>query len=292
MQTERLGIGVIQESDLLEKLNRLKNILADMGSAAVAFSGGVDSTFLLKVAHDVLGDRCIGIVALSESYLPEEAEEARKLANQIGVECVFIETRELQNEQYASNPINRCYYCKKELFAKMFEVAASRGIKWLLYGANADDLGDFRPGSQAAKEVNARAPLVEAGITKAEIRELSRRLGLPTWNKPASACLASRVPYGTRITADILNRIASAERFLKQKGFTQVRVRHHSDIARIEVPREEFPRLLEGDTAAEIASKLKELGYVYVTLDLQGFRSGSMNEVLSKNKLASAGAQQ
>ena len=292
MQTERLGVAVIQESDLLEKLNRLKNILADMGSAAVAFSGGVDSTFLLKVARDVLGDRCIGIVALSESYLPEEAEEARELANQIGVECVFIETQELQNEQYASNPTNRCYYCKKELFAKMFEVAESRGIKWLLYGANADDLGDFRPGSQAAKEVNARAPLVEAGITKAEIRELSRRLGLPTWNKPASACLASRVPYGTRITADILNRIASAERFLKQKGFTQVRVRHHSDIARIEVPREEFPRLLEGDAAAEIVSKLKELGYVYVTLDLQGFRSGSMNEVLSKNKLASAGAQQ
>jgi uncharacterized protein len=292
MQTERLGIGMIQESDLLEKLNRLKNILADMGSAAVAFSGGVDSTFLLKVAHDVLGDRCIGIVALSESYPPEEAEDARELANQIGVECVFIETQELQNEQYASNPINRCYYCKKELFAKMFEVAESRGIKWLLYGANADDLGDFRPGSQAAKEVNARAPLVEAGITKAEIRELSRRLGLPTWNKPASACLASRVPYGTRITADILNRIASAERFLKQKGFTQVRVRHHSDIARIEVPREEFSRLLEGDTAAEIVTKLKELGYVYVTLDLQGFRSGSMNEVLSKNKLASTGAQQ
>ena len=292
MQTERLGVAVIQESDLLEKLNRLKNILADMGSAAVAFSGGVDSTFLLKVARDVLGDRCIGIVALSESYLPEEAEEARELANQIGVECVFIETQELQNEQYASNPTNRCYYCKKELFAKMFEVAESRGIKWLLYGANADDLGDFRPGSQAAKEVNARAPLVEAGITKAEIRELSRRLGLPTWNKPASACLASRVPYGTRITADILNRIASAERFLKQKGFTQVRVRHHSDIARIEVPREEFSRLLEGDTAAEIVTKLKELGYVYVTLDLQGFRSGSMNEVLSKNKLASAGAQQ
>lgn len=277
-----LRLDTVDQTVLQSKFECLQGIIRDMGSAAVAFSGGVDSTLLLKVAHDVLGDRCIGIVAVSESYTPEEAESARELAALIGAECVFIETSELEDERFASNPANRCYYCKRELFSKMSAVAAQRGIQWLLYGANYDDRGDFRPGSIAASEARARAPLQEVGLTKPEIRELSRRLGLPTWSRPASACLASRVPYGTRITAEVLNRIASAERVLRQLGFVQLRVRHHDQIARIEVPVEEFPRMLDEDVRRHVVERLKGLGYTYVTLDLQGFRSGSMNEVLGR----------
>lgn len=277
-----LRLDTVDHAVLQSKYERLQDIIRDMGSAAVAFSGGVDSTLLLKVAHDVLGDRCIAVVAVSESYTPEEAESARELAALIGVECLFIETSELEDERFASNPANRCYYCKRELFSKMSAVAAQRGIRWLLYGANYDDRGDFRPGSIAASEAKARAPLQEVGLTKPEIRELSRRLGLPTWSRPASACLASRVPYGTRITAEVLNRIASAERVLRQLGFVQLRVRHHDQIARIEVPVEEFSRMLDENVRRHVVERLKDLGYTYVTLDLQGFRSGSMNEALGR----------
>ena len=286
-----LRLDTVDQAALQGKYERLQSIIRDLGSAAVAFSGGVDSTLLLKVAHDVLGDRCIAVVAVSESYTPEEADTARELAALIGAECVFIETSELADERFASNPANRCYYCKQELFSKMSAVAGERGIAWLLYGANYDDRGDFRPGSAAAAEANARAPLQEAGLTKAEIRELSRRLGLPTWSRPASACLASRVPYGTRITAEVLNRIASAERVLRHLGFTQLRVRHHDQIARIEVPIDEFPKVIEEHTRRQIVERLKDIGYVYVTLDLQGFRSGSMNEALGRAAVSSGAGE-
>ncbi|MGQ9524575.1 MAG: ATP-dependent sacrificial sulfur transferase LarE [Armatimonadota bacterium] len=286
-------MDIVNQTALQSKYERLQALIKGLGSAAVAFSGGVDSTLLLKVAHDVLGERCVAVVAVSESYTPEEADASRQLAELIGVECVFVQTSELEDERFASNPANRCYYCKRELFAKMSAVAAERGIRWLLYGANYDDRGDFRPGSIAAAEANARAPLQEVELTKAEIRELSRRLGLPTWSRPASACLASRVPYGTRITAEVLNRIASAERVLKQLGFSQLRVRHHDQIARIEVPMDEFPKIISEETRALVVDRLKQLGYVYVTLDLQGFRSGSMNEVLGRMPAPSgAGDQQ
>lgn len=282
MAVSFLNLDAVDAEALERKYARLQAILAEMESAAVAFSGGVDSALLLRVAHDVLGDRCIAVVAVSESYTPEEADAARDLAAQIGVECHFVETAELADENYASNPANRCYFCKRELFARMATIAEQKGVQWLLYGANHDDRGDFRPGTTAAREAKARAPLMEAELTKPEIRELSRRLGLPTWNRPASACLASRVPYGTRITAQVLNQVAAAERVLRQLGFAQLRVRHHGDVARIEVPREEFPRVLDADTSARIVEGLKAAGYSYVTLDLQGFRSGSMNEVLKK----------
>lgn len=284
MSLATLNLDRVDRGLVAQKLDRMRALIEEMRSAAVAFSGGVDSALLLKVAHDVLGARCIAVVAVSESYTPEEADEARELAERIGAECLFIDTRELSDPNYAQNPTNRCYYCKKELFTQMAEVVAARGLGTMLYGANLDDTGDYRPGQTAAREFGVRAPLIEAELTKPEIRELSRQFGLPTWDKPASACLSSRIPYGTPVTAEALNRIADAERVLRRLGFRQLRVRHHSDIARIEVPREEFPRLLEGNAAAQIVGDLKALGYLYVTLDLQGFRSGSMNEALRANR--------
>lgn len=264
------------------KESTLKEIIAEMGSVLLAYSGGVDSTYLLKVCKDVLGDKVLAVIATSETYPAQEIIDARAMAEDIGAAYEVIATEELANQEFAANPPNRCYHCKTELFSKLQGMAAQRGLRYVLDGSNFDDLGDYRPGREAAKEQCVRSPLLEAEITKPEIRELSKRLGLKTWNKPSFACLSSRFPYGQEITRDKLAQIDAAEQFLRSLGFAQLRVRHHDTIARIEVPRETFPLLLAEGVAEQIALKLKEIGFTYVTLDLQGYRTGSMNEALAR----------
>ncbi len=268
------------QPDLDTKYAHLQQVLADLSSVLVAFSGGVDSTLLLKVAHDVLGERCIAATADSETYPREELVEARRLAQAIGVEHLVVRTNELADAQYVANNPDRCYNCKKTLFTELFPVAKERGLAAVVYGAMADDMGDHRPGHRAAHEWQVRSPLLEAGLTKADIRELSRRLDLDTWNKPSFACLSSRMPYGHAIDAAQLRQVDEAERVLRALGFTGFRVRHHGDIARLEVSQDDLQRALEQREA--IVERLNVLGYVYVTLDLQGFRSGSMNEPLRR----------
>jgi len=263
-----------------EKLKRLKDILKEMGSVLIAYSGGVDSTFLLKVARDALGEKVMAVTALSPTYPREEAEEAKKITGELGVKHLLIETRELEDPNFTSNPPQRCYYCKKELFSRLKELAKEKGLAWVADGSNSDDTGDFRPGMQAARELEIRSPLREAGLTKAEIREWSKKMGLPTWKKPSFACLASRFPYGMRINEKDLKRVSEGERFLRNLGISQVRVRHYKDTVRIEVRYEELPRLLENHYREKVIKKFKQLGYTYITVDLEGYRSGSMNEVL------------
>jgi uncharacterized protein len=266
-----------------EKLDRLRSILRDMGSAVIGFSGGVDSALLTRVAHDELADRAIAVMAVSESYPKREQDEATAFATSLGVPLLTVATEELRNEEYASNPTNRCYYCKQELFVHLSKIASEHGIRWIAYGANHDDLSDYRPGQVAAREFGARAPLIEAGLTKPEIRRISKELGLPTWDKPAMACLSSRFPYGTRITAELLRQVELAEDYLRHDlGFRQIRVRHHDKIARIEVAREEMDRLMEPVLRDAISEKLKSLGYAFVAVELSGFRSGSLNAGLTE----------
>jgi len=267
--------------ELEVKLARLREIVAGLGRTLVAFSGGVDSTFLAKVCHDVLGKNAVAITALSPSYPAAELEEAKALAQLIGIEHRIIETREVEKEDYARNNPDRCYHCKRELFTELEVIREAEGFASIVYGAIADDLGDYRPGMEAAKEMQARAPLVEAGLHKSEIRELSSEMGLPTWDKPGGACLSSRIPYGSRVTVEKLQQIDRAEQFLRTVGFRQVRVRHHGEIARIEVAPEEMPRFFENNLNAKVAAALKAIGFKYVALDLQGYRSGSLNEGLA-----------
>ncbi|MGH7908418.1 MAG: ATP-dependent sacrificial sulfur transferase LarE [Thermodesulfobacteriota bacterium] len=264
------------------KLQRLKKIISDLESVIVAFSGGVDSTFLLQVAYDVLGGNSIALTAVSPSYPAFELQEARELAKNIGVRHIMENSHELDIPEYAENSLRRCFFCKTELFDICFAKANELGIKNVIYGATLSDLGDFRPGMDAAKEMGVRAPLLEAGLTKEEIRDLSRRIGLSTWDKPQMACLSSRIPYGVKVTEDKLRAIALSELILRQLGLRQFRVRYHEKIARIEIDESEFEKLLSRNLREIISKRLKELGFTYVTIDIEGYRSGSMNQLLVK----------
>jgi pyridinium-3,5-biscarboxylic acid mononucleotide sulfurtransferase len=259
---------------------RLQVILAELESVLIAYSGGVDSALLLKVATDVLGKRAVGALAASPAYDDEEAREAMQTAEKMGSQLIQIETNELEDPRYTANSAERCYFCKTELFDKLEPLARKLGLAHIAYGMNRDDRGDWRPGQRAARERRVRAPLDEAGLGKAEIRELAHYLGLPVWNKPALACYSSRIPYGTPVTPEALAQIGRAERGLRRLGFRQVRVRHQSPTARIEIEPDEFSRLLDPEVRRQVVALVRAAGYLYVTLDLEGYRTGSTNEAL------------
>ena len=264
-----------------EKHERMKEVFRTMGKVLVAYSGGVDSTLLLGVAQDTL-DRgnVLAVTSLSPLYPERELDHAKKVVQSVGAKHLLVESNELEIKGFSKNPSNRCYFCKRELFKKLSELAKTEGIHFIVEGSTLDDDKDHRPGSQAIKELGIRSPLKEVGFTKLEVRELSKALGLPTWDKPSFACLASRFPYGEEITAKALEMVAESEDFLFGLGFKQVRVRHYGNLARIEILKDEMKHLMKGSLRDEVVSHLKGVGYKYVTLDLQGFRSGSMNEVL------------
>jgi uncharacterized protein len=252
----------------------------------VAYSGGVDSALLLKVAHDVLGTRAMGALAVSPAYAPEETGEAMAVAEQMGIPVITLETHELEDERYVANDFNRCYFCKTELFTQLEPLAKKHNLRYIAYGVNKDDDGDFRPGQKAAREFNVRGPLKEAGMGKREIRAVARLLGVPVWDKPAMACFSSRIPYGSKVDVASLQMIYKAEKLLRDLGFHQLRVRHHDKIARIEVERSELPRLIEDEMSRIVTEGLRKIGYTYVTVDLLGYRTGSMNESFFKRKKA------
>jgi pyridinium-3,5-biscarboxylic acid mononucleotide sulfurtransferase len=277
----RMGVNAVHDV-AHQKFDRLESILREMGEVIVAYSGGVDSSFLLWAAHKVLGEQALAVTGRSGSVASGQIEEARQLAKDLGARHVVLDTEELDNPLYVQNPTNRCYHCKTELFTKLEAFAVREGIRWIVEGSNLDDMHDYRPGMQAVAEHGVRSPLKEAELTKAEIRALSKEAGLPTWDKPAMPCLASRIPYGMLVSLEKLSMIDRAEAYLRRLGFRDLRVRHHDTIARIELPPSDFPKLLEGDLAADISKTLKEFGFKFVTVDLQGFRSGSLNEGIVK----------
>lgn len=264
----------------MSKYDDLKKYIKSLGSVAVAFSGGVDSTFLLKTAHDVLGSEVIAVTARSASFPERELNEAIDFCKKEGIKHIVVESEELSIDGFAQNPKNRCYLCKTELFKKMRRETEKLGIENIVEGSNADDEGDYRPGLIAVREQNIKSPLRKAGLTKAEIRVLSKELGLPTWDKQSFACLSSRFVYGETITEEKLGMVDKAEQFLIDLGFKQVRVRIHGSMARIEIAREEFSKMM--DVCDNVYNYLKELGFTYVSLDLRGYRTGSMNETLEK----------
>jgi uncharacterized protein len=267
-----------------EKYKQLKDILLEMKPVVVAYSGGVDSSFLLKVAVDVLGENAQGILAVSPTFPSREYEKAKDTALLIGTKLTIIDTHEMEDDKFRSNPVDRCYFCKSELFTEMKKLAESNEYSNLVDGSNYDDLGDHRPGMKALHELGVRSPLQEAGLTKAEIRELSQRLGLPTWDKDALACLSSRFPYGENITLEKLKMVDTIENYLFDLGFRSIRARHQGNTLKIEVLPEYIQRFCEPALREQIIVKAKSLGYKYVTLDLEGYRRGSMNEVLTDKK--------
>lgn len=264
-----------------QKYDRLKDILRELKEVVVAYSGGVDSSFLLKVATDVLGKKALGVLAVSPTYPSREFDRAKKLAESMGARLEIIETFETEKEEFLQNPVNRCYFCKGELFDKILEIAGNKTYKNLLDGSNIDDLTDHRPGRLALKERGVRSPLQEAGLTKHDIRELSRQLDLPVWNKEALACLSSRFPYGERINLFKLKMVDGIENFLQDMGFTSIRARHHANTLKIEVNPSDISKFFSDDTRIKVVKKAKELGYQYVTVDLEGYRQGSQNEVIN-----------
>jgi uncharacterized protein len=270
--------SLAEEAALREKFFALQAILRQMRSVLVAYSGGVDSTLVAWVAHQVLGERMLAVTAASPVELPGEVERAARLAQEAGFPHCWVEIDDLQDPQFVANPAERCYYCKRRRFLALGDIAARHGLEWLADGTNADDSGDYRPGLRALEEVGVRSPLSEANLVKAEVRALARALGLPNWDKPAAPCLATRIPYGIPVTLERVQQIGQAETFLHSLGFGVVRVRWHSSLARIEVLPADFHRLLEH--GPEIVSRFKQLGFAYVSLDLTGYRSGSLNQVL------------
>ncbi len=270
---------------LQQKLEQLQALFLEMDQALIAYSGGVDSTLVAKIAYDILGSRALAITAKSPSLLPEELADASIQAATIGIIHEVVDTHEMDNPNYTSNPINRCYFCKSELHDTLKPLALQRGYSYVIDGVNADDLGDYRPGIQAAKERGARSPLAEVGVTKLEVRQLSQQLGLAWWDKPAQPCLSSRFPYGEEITIQKLQRVGRAEIYLRKLGFSNLRVRSEGDIARIELSPEQIKEFVLTTELPQLVRAFQELGFVYVTLDLEGYRSGKLNQVLQKTGL-------
>lgn len=263
------------------KLEKLQCIFQEMNKALIAYSGGIDSTLIAKIAFDILGDRTLAITAVSPSLLPEELEDAKQQAQLIGIKHALIYTNEMDNPNYTSNPVNRCYFCKSELHDNLKPIAIQKGYPYIVDGVNADDLQDYRPGIQAAKERGVRSPLAEVGITKAEVREITQKLGLPWWDKPSQPCLSSRFPYGEEITITKLQRVGRAEIYLRKLGYNNLRVRSDGDTARIELPPDEIKNFILTNDLTQLISVFKELGFMYVTLDLEGYKSGKLNQVLT-----------
>ena len=270
---------------LRKKLEELKNIFAEMEKALIAYSGGIDSTLVAKVAYDILGDKALAITAVSPSLLPEDLEDARIQAAVIGISHEEVKTNEMENKNYTSNPINRCYFCKSELHDTLKPLALKRGYSYVVDGVNAEDLRDYRPGIQAAKERGARSPLAEVGMSKFEVRQLAKDLDLPWWDKPAQPCLSSRFPYGEEITLEKLQRVGRGERYLRDLGLKNLRVRSDKDTARIEILPEKIKEFVLTTDLPQLVGKFREFGFIYVTLDLEGYRSGKLNQVLSSEVL-------
>jgi pyridinium-3,5-biscarboxylic acid mononucleotide sulfurtransferase len=270
---------------LTEKFEQLRALFREMEQALIAYSGGVDSTLVAKIAYDVLGDRALAVTAVSPSLLPEELEDAKIQAATIGILHKIVQTHEMENPNYTSNPVNRCYFCKSELHDTLKPLALQLGYPYVVDGVNADDLHDYRPGIQAAKERGARSPLAEVGATKVEVRQLSQQLGLPWWDKPAQPCLSSRFPYGEEITVAKLQRVGRAEIFLRKLGWQNLRVRSEGDTARIELSPEQIKEFVLTTDLQTLVSGFQDFGFIYVTLDLEGYRSGKLNQVLNREAL-------
>jgi len=281
------AIGFWQDWEMMltEKFEQLRALFREMEQALIAYSGGVDSTLVAKIAYDVLGDRALAVTAVSPSLLPEELEDAKIQAATIGIPHKIVQTHEMENPNYTSNPVNRCYFCKSELHDTLKPLALELGYPYVVDGVNADDLHDYRPGIQAAKERGARSPLAEVGVSKVEVRQLSQQLGLPWWDKPAQPCLSSRFPYGEEITVAKLQRVGRGEIYLRKLGWQNLRVRSEGDTARIELPPEQIKEFVLTNDLQTLVSAFQDFGFIYVTLDLEGYRSGKLNQVLNREAL-------